>query len=95
MIASYLKEEDADNKKITSMKKYIDAIKYKEKYSFLPKNEEDFLKLGYNPVVIHHMHSKWMDGKGLTLFRRLAQYYIRYAGIWEELCKEYPGYCIK
>lgn len=39
------------------------------------------------------MHSKWMLGGGLTLYRKLAQYYIKYAGIWEELCIEYPGYC--
>ena len=95
MVASFLKEEDIDNKKTSNMKVYIDKIKYKEKYPFLPKTEEEFLKIGYNPVVIHHMHSKWMNGKGLTLFRRLAQYYIRYAGIWQEVCREKPGYCIK
>ena len=54
----------------------------------------DFLKMGYGPSVIHHMFSKWMYNGDLTVYRRLAQYYIKLAGIWDEICKYFPGYCI-
>ena len=49
----------------------------------------------YNPVIMHQWNGKWMDGDGLTIYRRIAQYYIKYAGIWNEMCEKYPGYCKK
>ena len=67
----------------------------KVNYSFNPQNNSKFIQLGYNPIVIHQFNGKWMFGKGLTIYRRIAQYYIRMAGIWNEMCKEFPGYCIK
>ena len=60
-----------------------------------PQNKTEYLKSGYIPFIIHQWNSKWNKGFGLTIFRRIAQYYIRYAGIWEEICKKFPGYCIK
>ena len=65
------------------------------KYTFNAKNIIKFIQLGYNPIVIHQFNGKWMYGKGLTIYRRLAQYYIKIAGIWNEMCKEFPGYCQK
>jgi len=62
---------------------------------FDPKIISKFIQLGYNPIVIHQFNGKWMYGKGLTIYRRIAQYYIRMAGIWNEMCKEFPGYCEK
>ena len=59
---------------------------------YVPQNITEFLK---TPLAIHQWNGKWFRGKGLTIFRRIAQYYIRYAGIWEETCKKFPGYCIK
>ena len=64
-------------------------------YTFNAKNVIKFIQLGYNPVVIHEFSGKWMYGKGLTVHRRLAQYYIKMAGIWNEMCIEFPGYCLK
>ena len=64
-------------------------------YTFNAKNVIKFIQLGYNPIVIHQFNGKWMYGKGLTVYRRLAQYYIKMAGIWNEMCKEFPGYCLK
>ena len=68
-------------------------------YRYLPShlNEStiEFLKAGYTPYVIHHWNSKWSKGYGLTIFRRIVQYYIRYAGIWVETCSKFPGYCFK
>ena len=63
--------------------------------SLFPQNKTEYLYNGYIPFIIHQWNSKWSKGFGLTIFRRIAQYYIRYAGIWEEICKKLPGYCIK
>ena len=93
MICPYLNDKDAENIKKETIYSYTKIIRYKDKYTFLPKTEEELLKMGYNPSVIHHMHSKWMYGQGLTVYRKLAQYYIKLAGIWDEICKEYAGYC--
>ena len=61
----------------------------------IPKNIIKYLVNAFTPFVIHQWNGKWMMGSGLTIFRRIAQYYIRYAGIWEETCKKFPGYCTK
>ena len=76
---------------------YILKYYYRNKTSIkrIPKNIIEYFKSGYNPIVIHQYNGKWSEGSGLTIFRRIAQYYIRYAGILEETCKKYPGYCIK
>ena len=70
-------------------------LKKHRKFPFLPRNNDEFFKQSYNPVVIHQWNGKWVNGKGLTIYRRLAQYYIRYAGIWEEMCVTFPKYCYK
>ena len=75
--------------------KFIKKLKYKKKYSFLPKNIHEMNVQAYNPVVIHQWNGKWMKGDGLTIYRRIAQYYIKYAGIMNEMCEKHPGYCIK
>ena len=59
------------------------------------KNFKKFILLGFNPIVVHQFGGKWMYGQGLTIYRRLAQYYIKLAGIWNEMCKKFPGYCYK
>ena len=58
------------------------------------QNITGYLKILLSPIVIHQWNGKWFKGKGLTIYRRLAQYYIRYSGIWKEMCEKYPGYCI-
>ena len=96
MISPYSNDYESEKAKKQNMfLNYVQRFKYEGKFDFIPKNEEEFLKMGYSPSVIHHMHSKWMFGSGLTVYRRLAQYYIKYAGIWDEICKEFPGYCKK
>jgi lipopolysaccharide biosynthesis glycosyltransferase len=67
----------------------------KVNYTFNPQKINKFIQLGYNPIVIHQFNGKWMYGKGMTIYRRLAQYYIRMAGIWNEICIEFSGYCQK
>ena len=66
-----------------------------KEFPFLPRNTYEFFKRSSNPVVIHQWNDKWVDGSGLSIYRRLAQYYIRYAGIWEEMCIKLPKYCNK
>ena len=61
----------------------------------ISKNIIKYFTDAFTPFVIHQWNGKWMKGSGLTIFRRIAQYYIRYAGIWKETCKKFPGYCIK
>ena len=72
----------------------LDKARYKEKYN-LPKNDNEMALQAFNPVIIHQWNGKWIDGLGLTIYRRIAQYYIRFAGIWDEICQEYPGLCKK
>ena len=63
--------------------------------SLIPPNLIEYLKSGYTLYVIHQWNGKWSKGSGLNIFRRIAQYYIRYAGIWNETCQKFPGYCNK
>jgi hypothetical protein len=74
--------------------KFIDKATYKEKYN-LPKNQNEMNIHNLNPVIIHQWNGKWFLGRGLTIYRRIAQYYIRFAGIWDEICQKYPGFCKK
>ena len=67
---------------------------YKEIYN-LPKNQNEMNIQALNPVIIHQWNGKWIHGFGLTIYRRIAQYYIRFAGIWDEICPVYPLICQK
>jgi len=74
---------------------FIANVTQKEKYNFLPNNQDEMNAQAFNPVIIHQWNGKWQDGSGLTIYRRIAQYYIKLAGIWDEMCYYYPGYCKK
>ena len=63
--------------------------------SFLPKNYVEFLHQAFNPIIVHQWNGKWSDGNGLNIYRKLCQYYIKLAGIWDEMCKKHSGYCKK
>ena len=95
LCSPYVNDIDSDNPSSRTTFSYINNVKFKEKYNFLPKNSFELIKQGYNPYVIHQWNGKWMDGFGLTIYRRLAHYYIRLAGIWDEMCQKHPGYCFK
>ncbi len=93
--APYKNDKDSDKPLLNnpfyhSFKKY-----FKFKKILIPKNIMKAIQLGNNPIVIHQFNGKWMYGKGLTIYRRLAQYYIKLAGIWDEMCEKLPGYCKK
>ena len=73
---------------------FLDNVAYKEKYN-LPKNQNEMNIQAFNPVIIHQWNGKWFNGNGLSIYRRIVQYYIRFAGIWDEICPIYPGICQK
>ena len=58
-----------------------------------PRNTIKYSAQIYNPVFIHQFSGKWHLGKGLSIFRNLAKYFIIIAGIYDEICKKIPGYC--
>ena len=72
---------------------YSKIIESDAKYPDNLRNEIDLYLQAYNPVIVHQFDGKWMKGEGMSIYRRIVQYYIKYAGIWEELCQIFPGYC--
>jgi hypothetical protein len=46
-----------------------------------------------NFIFIHQFIGKWEKGQGFSICRNLAKYFIKLAGIWNELCLKKPGYC--
>ena len=59
-----------------------------------PKSEKGILLNLYNPTFIHQFAGKWYRGKGLSIYRHLAKYFILLTGSSEEFCRKIPGYCI-
>lgn len=88
-------DKDSDNPLNENPYQYYVKNYFKINFPFIPKNINKIIQLGYNPVVIHQFNGKWMFGKGMTVYRRIGQYYIKLAGIWDEMCKKFPGYCKK
>ena len=78
----------------TDYNNILEKAKYKEKYN-LPKNRFEMNSQALNPVVIHQWNGKWICGRGLSIYRRIVQNYIRIAGIWDEICPVFPGVCKK
>ena len=95
LLSPFINDKNSDIGDYKKELSFVNNIKYKNIFTFIPKNANELFKLSYNPYVIHQWNGKWMNGLGLTVYRRLAQYYIRYAGIWNEVCQVHPGYCIK
>ena len=58
-----------------------------------PKSEMGILSQLYNPRYIHQFYGKWAGGKGLSIYRYLAKYFILLSGLEHEFCKKKPGYC--
>ena len=59
-----------------------------------PKTMSEYFSLYNNSIFIHQFIGKWYKGQGLSIFRNSAKYFIKLAGIWNELCLKKPGYCI-
>ena len=97
LFSPFRNDKDSDNPEIKTEYEIfkMDEKKLKNKFPFLPKNANDFFRQSYNPVVIHQWNGKWGQGSGLSIFRRLAQCYMRLAGVYNELCEKHPLYCKK
>jgi len=100
LFAPFRNDYESDFKSYTNQYQFFQMNELKllnksKKFPFIPRNTDEFFRQSYNPVVIHQWNDKWVYGSGLSIYRRLAQYYIRYAGIWEEMCVKLPKYCIK
>ena len=95
IIAPFDNDRISDNYHSKKIYKFYEKAKHKELFPFLPKNLNEMYLQAYNPVVIHQFYGKWVKGSGLTIYRRLVQYYIKLAGIWDEMCQKHPGYCKK
>ena len=91
----YKNDKDSDIPLYTNPFSFYSNVYLKDNYSFIPKTIDKILQMGYNPIIIHQWNGKWMFGKGMTVYRRLAQYYLKLAGVWDETCKTFPGYCKK
>ena len=80
---------------INTYKNYMNIFK-KKIFPYIPKNNNStYLQSGFNPVVVHQFNGKWMYGRGMTVYRRIAQYYIKLAGISNEINEKFPAYINK
>lgn len=97
LFSPFINDKESDDPKINNQYEFykMDNKKLKNIFSFLPKNTSDFFRHSYNPVVIHQWNGKWVYGDGLSIYRRLAQCYMRYAGVYDDLYKKLPLYCKK
>ena len=97
LFSPFINDKDSDDPKINNQYEFhkMDEKKLKNKFPFLQKNTSDFFRQSYNPVVIHQWNGKWGEGSGLSIYRRLAHCYMRYAGVYDELCEKLPLFCKK
>ena len=97
LFSPFINDKDSDDPKIINQYKFYKMTKkkLKDKYPFIPKSVNDFFRQSYNPVVIHQWNGKWREGQGLSIYRRLVHYYMRFAGVYDELCEKIPLYCKK
>ena len=58
-----------------------------------PKTIAEYYSLFNNSIFIHQFVGKWYYGQGLSKCRNSTKYFIKLAGIMEELCLKKPGYC--
>ena len=91
----YRTDEDSDKVRYKIPHRRFISLYLKTNYTYIPKEYIKIIQLFYNPIVIHQFNGKWMNGLGMTVYRRIAQYYIRLAGIWDEMCNKLPNYCKK
>jgi len=95
LISPYYNDTQSDIHPFNTFFQTINLKRVDNNYSKIPLNFNEYNLQAFNPVIAHHWNAKWMDGNGMTIYRRLVQYYIFLAGIWKETCKKYPGYCKK
>ena len=95
LVPPFSKDELLSNNNEKSIYKNFNLTIISKNSNFLPKNYEEFLHLAYNPVIVHSWNGKWSEGKGMNIYRKLCQYFIKLTGLKKEICRKYPGFCIK
>jgi len=88
-------DQNYDNKKFEDFKfKEWFNSNLSQSFPDNPKSENGIILNLYNPVFIHQFSGKWKDGKGLSIYRHLAKYFLLKSGVSKEICQKSPGYCI-
>lgn len=97
LFSPFVTDKQSDDPKFKNQYEFYQMTikKLKNKFPYIPKNTSDFFRQSYNPVVIHQWNGKWANGYGLSIYRRLAICYMKYAGVYDDLCKKLPLYCKK
>ena len=95
LISPFFNDTYSDIPPFNTIFQTINLTKINYNNSNIPHNYYEYNLQSLNPVIVHHWNAKWMDGNGISIYRRLAQYYIRLAGIWDETCRKLSGYCQK
>jgi hypothetical protein len=90
----FINDRDSDKLKFhdNSFEKWLNSP-FSKSFPENPNNLFKFTAQLYNPTFIHQWIGKWASGRGLSIYRNLAKYFIKLAGIWDEICKIKPGYC--
>lgn len=93
-LTPFINDRDSDKLKFydNSFEKWLNSPLSKS----FPENPNNLIKFTaqlYNPTFIHQWNGKWASGRGLSIYRHLAKYFIKLAGIWDDICKIKPGYC--
>ena len=93
-LTPFTSDKDSDELKYSNygMKEWLESD-FSKSFPENPGSEERIAVQLYNPLFIHQWSGKWHDGNGLSIFRHLSKYFIKLAGIWDELCYLKPGYC--
>ena len=97
-IPPFESDDSSDKYKITVHAEHILVDENTNKqYPYTASDTKDWIIKTYNYAVIHSWNAKWKNGKGMSIHRRLAQYYIKLAGIWDIVCndKSIYKYCNK
>ena len=76
-----------------NFKKWFNSS-YSENFPDNPTSEIGILAQTYNPLFIHQFCGKWAKGKGISIYRHLAKYFIHLTGIKKDICNALPGYCL-
>jgi lipopolysaccharide biosynthesis glycosyltransferase len=95
LISPFFNDTYSDIPPLNTIYQTINLTKLNYINSYIPHSYNEYIIQSLNPVIVHHWNAKWMDGNGISVYRRLAQYYIRLAGIWNETCRKFSGYCEK
>ena len=95
LVPPFPNDKDSLNLTIKSIYRYFKLNIISKNVNFLPKTYEEFLRLAYNPVIVHGWNAKWSFGKGMNIYRKLCQYYISLTERKKEIYEKIPGYCIK